>query len=68
METVALIYHILYFNFDYKFHTYFRKRNTNTVAAMATSEMDTPIYPIICNDKVFCGERSRGRALSKMAK
>ena len=45
-----------------------KKRNKNTVAAMATSEMDTPMYPIICKDKFFAGERSKGRALSKMAK
>jgi hypothetical protein len=48
-----------------------KKRNIKTVAAMATSEMDTPMYPIICKDmidKIFARERSRGRALSKMAK
>ena len=51
-----------------KFNSYLRKMNTKTVAAMATSEMDTPMYPVICKDKIFAGERSRGRALSKMAK
>jgi hypothetical protein len=45
-----------------------KKRNIKTVAAMATSEMDTPMYPIICKDKIFMCERSRGHALSKMAK
>ena len=55
METVALILHS-------------KKRNIKIVTVMATSEIVTPIFPIICNDKVFCGERLRGRALSKMAK
>ena len=42
--------------------------NTNTVAAMATSEIDTPMYPVIRKDKTFACESERGRALSKMAK
>ena len=51
-----------------KIHSYLRKMNTKTVAAMATSEIDTPMYPVICKANVFACERSRGRALSKMAK
>jgi hypothetical protein len=45
-----------------------KKRNIKTVAVMVTNEMDTPTYPIICKDKILGRERSRGRALSKMAK
>ena len=47
-----------------------KKRNINTVIAMATREMDTPMYPIICKAKIkfFARERSGHRALSKMAK
>ena len=55
-------------NITGKIHAYLRKMNTKTVAAMATSEMDTPMYPIVCRANAFCGERLRGRALSKMAK
>ena len=57
METLVLILHS-------------KKRNISTVTAMATNEMDTPMYPIVCRANIFCGEISmlRGRALSKMAK
>ena len=55
METLVLILHS-------------KKRNIKNVAAMATSEIDTPTYPMICKDKILGCERSRGRALSKMAK
>ena len=58
LETVALILHS-------------KKRNTNTVAAMATSEMEPPVYPITCRaDDLVCNslKRVRGLALSKMVK
>ena len=45
-----------------------KKMNTNTVAAMATSEMDTPMYPVICSANVCWCVKAIGRALSKMAK
>ena len=39
-----------------------------TVSAMATSDMDTPTYPIICRESVTGGGGFKGRALSRMAK
>ena len=39
-----------------------------TVNVMATSDTDTPTYPIICRESVTGGGRFKGRALSRMAK
>ena len=38
------------------------------VSAMATREMDTPTYPIICRDSTTGAVKLEGAALSKMAK
>ena len=35
--------------------THFRKTNTMTTAAMATSDMPTPIYPMTSKARVCCG-------------
>ena len=67
IERMTLI-HVHAWNVTGEIHAYLRKMKTKTVAAMATSEIDTPMYPVICKDKIFSCESLRGRALSKMAK
>ena len=48
--------------------THFRNKKIKIVTAMANSETDTPMYPVICKAKTWGDGNSSGRALSKMAK